>query len=483
MSGGFPDYHSFPERDHGDDSFWPSFTDIMMVITMVFLLVTVMAITNNWKLVTDLKNSMNAQRLAAETALDKEAKNHTLEDQLLLLEQRLAESNKIASEKQAVNQDLQLELARIQAKIKEIEAALATSLAATEQRETLLEQREQQVTTLQASTEQQEAALKQSTQALSTLQITQDASEKRIALLQQQLSDLAADRDKQLATAGMRAEALSALQNIQETSQSQVVRLQEELKRVQGELAEVNQADKSSAVTIAELRRRLEVSEAALLASKQDKETSLAELELQLKALQTNLAESQQSKETSVTDLERRLQSLQASLDAMELEKTTAVSALEAQLQSSQDSLDESKALSESQISELKTEIERLTALSSSEDERVQSLKDEYDELDAKYKKLLRPARSSVGKQVVSVWFSKSGGRDVYRIRETENGEFKVTTRAQMSEQLARLKDEYGKTLYVKVIIPENSGLSYSDAWRFTTEMQRAYDYYYQDEE
>jgi predicted RNase H-like nuclease (RuvC/YqgF family) len=167
----------------------------------------------------------------------------------------------------------------------------------------------------------------------------------------------------------------------------------------------------------------------------------------------------------------------------MELEKTTAVSALEAQLQSSQDSLDESKALSETQISELKTEIERLTALSSSEDERVQSLKDEYDELDAKYKKLLRPARSSVGKHVVSVWFSQSGGRDVYRIRETEEGEFKLTTRAQMSAQLAKLKDEYGKSLYVKVIIPENSGLSYSDAWRFTTEMQRAYDYYYQDDE
>jgi len=78
MNNNFPDYHSFPDRDKGEESFWPSFTDIMMVITMVFLLVTVMAITNNWKLVTDLQKSIEAQRVAAESALDSAAENSTL---------------------------------------------------------------------------------------------------------------------------------------------------------------------------------------------------------------------------------------------------------------------------------------------------------------------------------------------------------------------------------------------------------------------
>ena len=84
---------------------------------------------------------------------------------------------------------------------------------------------------------------------------------------------------------------------------------------------------------------------------------------------------------------------------------------------------------------------------------------------------------------VVSVWFSKQNGRDRYRIREDDNGEFRDVSRSQMADSLAKLKDKHGKELYVKVILPENSGLSYNEAWRFTTEMQRAYDYYYQDDE
>jgi len=94
MKQSFPDYHQWQDRDQGDESFWPSFTDIMMVITMVFLLVSVMVITNNWKLVTDLKTSIQAQRLAAEQALDNKTKSNTLEGQLELTQQRLLASRK-----------------------------------------------------------------------------------------------------------------------------------------------------------------------------------------------------------------------------------------------------------------------------------------------------------------------------------------------------------------------------------------------------
>ena len=67
---------------------------------MVFLLVTVMAITNNWKLVTDLKTSIQAERLAAEQALDKEAQNNSLEDQMIMLQKRLLDANKVSVDKQ-----------------------------------------------------------------------------------------------------------------------------------------------------------------------------------------------------------------------------------------------------------------------------------------------------------------------------------------------------------------------------------------------
>jgi hypothetical protein len=34
--------------------------------------------------------------------------------------------------------------------------------------------------------------------------------------------------------------------------------------------------------------------------------------------------------------------------------------------------------------------------------------------------------------------------------------------------------------LYVKIVIPDTSGLSYSEAWSFTNNILSRYDYYYQ---
>ena len=47
-------------------------------------------------------------------------------------------------------------------------------------------------------------------------------------------------------------------------------------------------------------------------------------------------------------------------------------------------------------------------------------------------------------------------------------------------KQLLKLKQKYGDNLYVKVIIPENSGLSYNEAWQFMQDIFNKYDYYYQ---
>ena len=43
------------------------------------------------------------------------------------------------------------------------------------------------------------------------------------------------------------------------------------------------------------------------------------------------------------------------------------------------------------------------------------------------------------------------------------------------------LKHEHGKNLYVKIIIPEDSGLTYNEAWEFMRQLLVKYDYYYQD--
>lgn len=436
MSNGFPDYHDFPDRDKGEESFWPSFTDIMMVITMVFLLVTVMVITNNWKLVTDLQESMQAQRLAAEQALDKEAKNHTLEDRMNLLENRLKSSREVVAEKQIENESLQAEVERILNKITKIETELAASLKLLESKQVLIGQRDQQI------------------------------------------ENLKADRDKQLATLENRAQALVNLQGIQETSQSQVLRLQSALKDKQEELDASKQAndEKIKSLELAMARSDLELKKSLEAAER------LAMLEAALKASEENLAQSKIDSDERISALQDQLVTAETSL--LNTQETQQLS--EEQLTSMREEfavLQAAKQAESERLAELQSELARFQALRSEDVAKLESLQGEFDSLDTKYKKLVRPARSSEGKHVVSVWFSKQSGREVYRIRDAQDDEFKTISRGAMASTLAGLKDKHGKSLYVRIIIPENSGLSYSDAWRFTTEMQRAYDYYYQDDE
>lgn len=436
MSGGFPDYHDFPDRDKGEESFWPSFTDIMMVITMVFLLVTVMVITNNWKLVTDLQESMQAQRLATEQALDKDAKNHTLEDRMNLLESRLVSSKKIVAEKQTENEDLKAEIERILEKITRIEKELAASLKLTEDRQIQIEQRDEQI------------------------------------------QNLKTDRDKQLATLENRAQALVNLQEVQETSQSQVLRLQAALKEKQVELDSNKQANQEKIKKLELAMQRSDIDlKKSLEASKR-----LEMLEAALKVSKDDLAETKKDNETRLATLQKKLEVTEESL--LTTRETQQVS--EEQLKTIREefaALQAAKAVEAAKLVELQRENALIQQSRSEDISKLQSLQGEFDSLDSKYQKLLRPARSSDGKHVVSVWFSKQSGRDVYRIRDAVDDEFKTITRKGMASALAKLKDKLGKELYVRVIIPENSGLSYSEAWRFTTEMQRAYDYYYQEDE
>jgi hypothetical protein len=43
------------------------------------------------------------------------------------------------------------------------------------------------------------------------------------------------------------------------------------------------------------------------------------------------------------------------------------------------------------------------------------------------------------------------------------------------------LKQEEPDGLYIKVILPKDNGLSYSEAWSFTNELHKKYDYYFQE--
>ena len=58
-----------------------------------------------------------------------------------------------------------------------------------------------------------------------------------------------------------------------------------------------------------------------------------------------------------------------------------------------------------------------------------------------------------------------------------------MVIRSELDRELGALSDEFNDELYVKIIIPDNSGLSYNEAWEFTSHLHSNYDYYFKDED
>ena len=65
--------------------------------------------------------------------------------------------------------------------------------------------------------------------------------------------------------------------------------------------------------------------------------------------------------------------------------------------------------------------------------------------------------------------------------REQVISQAEQMTRAEVFRHLGRLKERYGAELYVKVVIPDDSNLTYNEAWDFTKAVLSDFDYYYID--
>lgn len=202
-----------------------------------------------------------------------------------------------------------------------------------------------------------------------------------------------------------------------------------------------------------------------LLRSRAKSETLNQELDNTRQALQ-NAQTSAQAGQTQLAAVAQRTQTLEQELSAA----LTASKDLQTQLQQRQ-----------ARTTELEAEVQRLTGetetLKSNSTAALSKLQGELDELDQKYQKLLRPARSPKNKQVVEVVYQKGG----YQVRKPGEFAYRSVDSATLNSELSTLKEQYKTDLYVKIIIPESSGLSYNEAWRFTRDMLNKYDYYYQD--
>ncbi|CAA6828561.1 MAG: Unknown protein [uncultured Thiotrichaceae bacterium] len=324
-SYGFPNTDIYQEQG-GEESFWPSFTDIMMVIVMTFLLIAVAVILNNWQLMNNLRVSMEAEQQASSEA----------QSALQVLQNKKRE-----------NETLEQRLARLEAFIAK------------------------QTAELESSREQYQTVQTELTQTNAQLQNQR-----------QQVSDV--------------TQRLNAVTSSMKTTTQQLTDQQTELDSVKQQLHTKESEFQASSVSIAKL-------------SKEKMETA-------------------------------------------------------------------------EQLAEHEKTIQRLREKEQDGHEQLASLQGEFDELDTKYQKLLRPARSEKNKQVVKVEFSQVSGRKTYRLQEPGKKAFKAFTKSQLKQRLNALKKQYKADLYVKIVFPKNSGLSQDDAWKFTSEMLNAYDYYYDDE-
>ena len=312
-----------PESDN-DSSFWPSFTDIMMVVVLIFLLASSLLIVRNWQLVRELQESIAAEQFAAEVIETTSQENATLEERLINAEQ--------------LTSILRL---RIQ------------------------------------------------------------------------------DRDERLRKAA--EEDLKKQQTIAALERDRT-QLNRQIETTRSELADTRQTMKVVSA------------EAELLAQQME------QLKLQLEQ-QTQLAQaSEQELELAIAEI--------AALNASSEQQQQSISLLEQE----------------------KIKYNR----------QLLSLKGDYEVVKSKYDQLVKPARSARGKYVVEVHYVKDKNGEVIRYRQPGDQAYQNLPLAQVEERLTALKKEKGNDLYVKIIIPKNSGLTYNEAWNFMRSLLDKYDYYYQ---
>jgi len=218
-------------------------------------------------------------------------------------------------------------------------------------------------------------------------------------------------------------------------------------------------------------------------------EEQLAQAQHELSVLRMQLMQSSEDNEMLsmvLADKEQQIivimsdnQKLQGELSNTEQQ----VANLDSQLQQVIIDLDKLRSNYNEQTTQLKTAEDKLIILSEEKEAQARqlvSVETDYSKLKVKYDKLVKPARTAKGKYVVEVNYEKIKGKGRIRFKDHGDTSYSTLSSNELHSKLAALKKEHPKQLYIKIIIPENSGLSYSEAWEFMKSILHKYDYYYE---
>ncbi len=199
--------------------------------------------------------------------------------------------------------------------------------------------------------------------------------------------------------------------------------------------------------------------------------------------------------EAKTFSLSQQLKGAQSTISTLEQEK----GALEQKLESSQQQLAEMHSdignlesrhettlqhlvTLQERYSRQTTTLEESRTLERGSRQEISALKNEYDLLKFEYNKLIKPARSPKDRFVVEIRYSKvdEGLRIEYKMPKQK--QFQTIDEGGLHKHLTELKAAHENGLYIKVIFPEASGLSFNEAWTFTSDLHRDYDYYFEGE-
>jgi DNA repair exonuclease SbcCD ATPase subunit len=204
---------------------------------------------------------------------------------------------------------------------------------------------------------------------------------------------------------------------------------------------------------------------------------------LRMQLMQAN--ETNESINDQLSDKEQQLIVLLADKQKLQNalgESRRKVEDLSSQLDTVVIDLDKLRSSYEKQADELKSSRDSIIVLSEQKDSQANelaSLKSEFGSLKVKYDKLIKPARTAKGKYVVEVNYQKFKGNRRIRFKDAGDSDYRTVNLKELNDILAKLKKEHEKKLYIKIIIPEDSGLSYNEAWEFMKGLLDKYDYYY----
>ena len=211
-----------------------------------------------------------------------------------------------------------------------------------------------------------------------------------------------------------------------------------------------------------------------------DNDRLKSSLEASLSALA--LANTQiDTEKSSRLSLVTQITELKQKLSAAESENQTVTTQI-AEALSEKNELAQSRIIQQESIAALTQQKQLLAEQVESYNQQLLSLRGDYETVKIKYEELIKPARSAQGKYIVEVYYVRGTGGEIIRYKQPGDADFIDLSLTEVEQRLDKIKQEKGSDLYVKIIIPTDSGLTYSEAWEFMRKLLAKYDYYYQEE-